>query len=37
VNCFNFLKLLLFMWDRHNCVRKMVFGFTFAVLWKFHG
>jgi len=37
VNCFHFLKLLSFMWGRHNCVRKMVFRFTCAVLWKLHG
>jgi len=37
VNCFYFLKLLSFMWGRHNCVLKMVFRFTCAVLWKLHG
>jgi len=37
VNCVHFLKLLPFMWGRHNCVRKMVFRFTCAVLWKLHG
>jgi len=37
VNCFHFLKLLSFMWGRHNCVRKMVFRFTCAVLWKLDG
>jgi len=33
----SFLKLLSFMWSRHNCVRKMVFRFTCGVLWKLHG
>jgi len=37
VNCVHFLKLLLFMWGRHNCVRKTVLRFTCAVLWKLHG
>jgi len=37
VNCVHFLKLLSFMWGRHNCVRKTVFRFTCAVLWKLHG
>jgi len=31
------LKLLSFIWGRHNCVRKMVFRFACAVLWKLHG
>jgi len=31
------LKLLSFIWDRHNCVRKTVFRFTCAVLWKLNG
>jgi len=34
---FHFLKLLSFMWGRHNCVPKMMFRFTCAVLWKLHG
>jgi len=37
VNCVHFLKLLSFMWGRHNCVRKTVFRFARAVLWKLHG
>ena len=31
VNCFHFLKLLSFMWGRHNCVRKMVFQYYLVV------
>jgi len=31
------LKLLSFIWGRHNCVRKIMFRFTCAVLWKLHG
>jgi len=31
------LKLLSFTWGRYNCVRKMVFRFACAVLWKLHG
>jgi len=34
---FTFMELFSFMCDWHNCVRKMVFRFTCAVLWKFHG
>ena len=34
---FTFVELFLFTWDRHNCVRKMAFRFTCAVLWKLHG
>ena len=38
MNCFHFLKEpLSFMCGRHNCVRKMVFRFICAVLWKLHG
>jgi len=37
VNCVHFLKLLSFMWGRHNCVQKIVFRFSCAVLWKLHG
>ena len=37
VNCVQFLRLLSFMWGRHNCVRKMVFRFTCVVQWKLHG
>ena len=37
VNCFHFLKLLSFMWGRHKCIRKVVFRFACAVLWKLHG
>jgi len=32
VNCVHFLKLLSFMWGRHNYVRKTIFRFTCAVL-----
>jgi len=24
------------MWGWHNCVREMVFRFTYVVLWKLH-
>jgi len=37
VNCVHFLKLLSFMWGRHNRVRKTVFRFTCAVRWKLYG
>jgi len=33
---FTFVELFSFMWGRHICVRKMVFRFTCAVLWKLH-
>jgi len=34
---FAFVELFSLMWCRHNGVRKMVFRFTCAVLWKLHG
>jgi len=37
VNCVHFVKLFWFMWGRHNCVQKIVFRFSCAVLWKLHG
>jgi len=37
VNCVHFLKLLSFLWGRQTCVRKTVFLFMCAALWKLHG
>jgi len=31
------VELFSLMWGRHNCVRKIVFRFTYTVLWKLHG
>jgi len=37
VNCIHFRRVVFVHVGRHNFVRKMVFRFTWAVLWKLHG